>query len=208
VLGYELDLKYLTRLEKKEVAGQIAFYKKHRRLFQFGRFSRIKSDKNNQTFWQCTENQARGRFPCLTDKQTKQGDGSSALQETAAIIGFFQGRAETADGHSVLRINGLDADKTYMVRTKPQRIFIKRFGGLLKHILPVELDPNGLILRIANSYHTLWDCAEQYTGDGNLLAQGIYLNNQFMGTHYNPETELLGDFGSYLFTAEEVKIND
>jgi alpha-galactosidase len=181
VLGYELDLKYLTRLELKEVADQIAFYKKHRRLFQFGRFDRVRSDKKNQLFWQCT---------------AKQG-------KTAAITGFFQGVAETADGHSILRINGLDPKKKYIVKTKPQRIFIERFGGLAKHIMPVELNPDGLIMRTANKFYTLWDCVEEYSGDGKLLSHGVLLNNQFMGSHYNEQTELLGDFGSYLFVAEE-----
>ena len=176
VLGYELDLKYLSRVEKKEVAGQIAFYKEHRRLLQYGRFYRVKSDKKNQIFRQCTEK-----------------------DRSAAISGFFQGEAETAEGHSILRIKGLDEQKMYEVKTKPQRIFINRFGGLVKHILPVELDPDGFILRLANRHHALWDCAEHYTGDGKLLAQGILLNNQFMGSYYNQETELLGDYGSYLF---------
>ena len=40
-LGYELDLKHLLPVEKKEVCEQIAFYKKHRRAFQYGVFRRV-----------------------------------------------------------------------------------------------------------------------------------------------------------------------
>jgi alpha-galactosidase len=184
ILGYELDLKYLTRMEKKEVADQIAFYKKHRRLIQFGRFSRIRAYRKNQKFWQVTSE-----------------------DKTTAITGFFQDAAETSTGFSILRVKGLDPDKNYVVKTKPQRVFIKRFGGLVKHILPVELNPDGIILRIANKYKALGDCAEHYSGDGKLLSNGIFLNNQFMGSHYTPETELLGDFGSLLFVTEESKTN-
>jgi alpha-galactosidase len=194
VLGYELDLKYLTRLETKEVADQIAFYKKHRRLFQFGRFDRVMSDKENQMFWQCSIN------------ERALGESADAgTEKTVAIVGFFQGVAETADGHSILRVNGLEHGKMYEVKTKPQRIFIERFGGLVKHILPIELNSDGFIMRTANKIHAMWDCAEQYTGDGKLLSRGLLLNNQFMGSHYNEQTELLGDFGSYLFIVDEVE---
>jgi len=39
--GYELDLGSLGAAEQKEVAAQVAFYKKHRQLIQFGRFHRL-----------------------------------------------------------------------------------------------------------------------------------------------------------------------
>lgn len=174
VLGYELDLKFLNSVEKKEITRQIAFYKEHRCVLQYGRFQRIEAVKDNQLFWQC-----------------RDGD--------KAVTGLFQQVARTADGHTILKVSGLDESKMYVVRTNPQRLFIKRFGGLVKHILPVELDPDGFIMRMANRYYALEDCVEEYEGDGALLAQGILLNNQFMGSYYNQQTELLGDFCSYLF---------
>jgi alpha-galactosidase len=212
VLGYELDLKHLTRVEKKEIADQIAFYKKHRRLFQYGRFNRGPSSKKNQLFWQCTDSGSNGRSErgggggSGSGGSSSGGDGSGngSNGSGSAVTGFFQGTAEAADGHSILRIQGLDTQKQYRVQTKPQRLFIKRFGGLVKHILPVDLDPDGFILRMVNRYYALWDCTESYTGDGKLLGQGILLNNQFMGSYYNDKTELLGDFGSYIFTVEEL----
>ena len=73
----------------------------------------------------------------------------------------------------------------------------------MKHILPVNLNPEGAILRWANALFSLPDCLERYEGDGALLGSGVLLNNQFMGSYYNPHTELLGDFGSYLFVCEE-----
>jgi len=41
LLGYELDLRYLTPMDEKDIRDQIAYYKRHRRLFQFGRFLRL-----------------------------------------------------------------------------------------------------------------------------------------------------------------------
>jgi alpha-galactosidase len=206
VLGYELDLKYLNRLEKKEVIEQIEFYKKHRRLLQYGKFSRVRSDKDNQLFWQCTAEGDTWEKAELLDGFASDDDILKATHDDAvAVTGFYQGVAETADGHSTLRVIGLDYNKTYETKTKPQRIFIERFGGLVKHILPISLNPEGIILRTANKYHTMWDSVEEYKGDGKLLSQGIMLNNQFMGSYYNEETELLGDFGSYLFVTKEAE---
>ena len=46
-LGYELDLKYLSPEQKKDIADQIAFYKQYREIFQYGQgngFNRLLSD--------------------------------------------------------------------------------------------------------------------------------------------------------------------
>ncbi len=178
VLGYELDLKHVSREEKKEIKEQIAFYKAHRRTFQYGRFRRNPALKPHQRFWQVSE-------------------GGETL------VGVFQELAQAADSHTVLPVHGLEPHKKYRLSTKPQRQFIRRFGGLVKHILPVNLNPEGTILRWANALYSLPDCLERYEGDGALLGSGVMLNNQFMGSYYNPRTELLGDFGSYLFVCEE-----
>ncbi len=43
ILGYELDVTRLSPAEKSVVAAQIAFYKQHRKLFQFGQLYRLAS---------------------------------------------------------------------------------------------------------------------------------------------------------------------
>ena len=53
LLGYELDLTKLTQMEKKVIKAQIALYKEHRKLLQFGTFSRTKMD-HNTVVWQMT----------------------------------------------------------------------------------------------------------------------------------------------------------
>ena len=49
-LGYELDLRKLSKKEKQEISRQIAFYKAHRALFQFGSFRRYSPDAQRETF--------------------------------------------------------------------------------------------------------------------------------------------------------------
>ncbi len=180
-LGYEMDLKYLTRVERKEIKEQIAFYKAHRKTFQYGRFSRLPAMKENKTHWQCTA-----------------ADGSEA------VAGFFQTQTQASEGYDCLPLTGLDADSRYSVSTRPQSLFIKRFGGLVKHILPVSLDPEGLILRTVGRFYRLTDCVESYECSGDMLNAGIRLNNQFIGSYYNEHTRLLGDFGSNLYVIKKL----
>lgn len=179
-LGYEMDLKYLTRVERKEIKEQIAFYKAHRRTFQYGRFNRLPAHKGNKVHWQCTA-----------------ADGSEA------IAGFFQTQATASEGGDFLPLTGLDPNVRYTVSTRPQSVFIKRFGGLVKHILPVSLNPDGIVLRTLGRFYRLTDCVEHYEAYGDMLNAGIRLNNQFVGSYYNAQTRLLGDFGSNLYVVEK-----
>ena len=175
-LGYELDLKWLSYVEKREIRRQIAFYKQHRRTLQYGRFRRHDRKRANQLSWQCTAQ-----------------DGSEA------VAGFFQTRAHAAEGTDMLPLADLDSSVPYRVETRPQPVFIKRFGGLVKHLLPVELNPSGFLLRMANRFHALTDSVERYEARGDLLQTGVRLNSAFIGSYYNDKTRLLGDFGSNLY---------
>ncbi|MCL2600509.1 MAG: alpha-galactosidase [Treponema sp.] len=180
-LGYEMDLRFLSPVEKREIREQVAFYKAHRKTLQFGIFERLDYHKANKVVWLC------------------RGEGASSGK---AVAGFFQTLADAGEGPDILRIPGLEHDRVYRVATRAQRLYIKRFGGLVKHILPVALNPGGFILRTANRLHALTDCVETYECRGGTLAAGIMLNSQFMGSHYNSRTRLLGDYGSNLYTVD------
>ncbi|MEG1061962.1 MAG: alpha-galactosidase [Oscillospiraceae bacterium] len=181
-LGYELDLKYLNYVQKKEIKAQVKYYKLHRKTLQYGAFYRQDSKKSNKVHWQCV-----------------------SQDKTESVAGFFQTLATASEGNDYLPLTGLDKNAEYTVKTKPQSLFIKRFGGLVKHLLPVTLDPNGFIVRTANKYFALTDCVEEYSGEGRALMSGVMLNNQFMGSYYNDRTRLLGDFGSNLYDIEKRK---
>ncbi|MCL1830465.1 MAG: alpha-galactosidase [Oscillospiraceae bacterium] len=176
-LGYEMDLKYLTREERKEVKAQIDFYKRHRETLQYGRFSRSDSVKDNKVIWQCTNDS--GKF---------------------GIVGFFQTQTTASEGFDRLYLQHLNESDRYIVKSNSQRLFLNQFGGLVKHIFPFTLAADGFILRNLNKYYSLASCMEEYEGYGDMLGQGILLNNQFMGSYYNDRTRLLGDFGSTIYT--------
>lgn len=178
-LGYELDLRFLTRMQLKEVKAQVEFYKRHRRTLQYGRFWRGEDFKNNKVVWHCTDDEGCG------------------------ITGFFQTLTECSEGFDRLRFAGLRPDMKYRISTRPQPLFIKGFGGLIRHIMPVTLHPDGFVLRTANKFYALTDCVEEYTARGDLLTDhGILLNNQFMSSGYSDKIRMLGDFGSSLYVLE------
>ena len=180
VLGYELEFKFLNHVELKEVKNQIAFYKKYRKTLQFGRFYRFDEYRDNKVHW-----------------QVSSPDGKTH------ICGHFQTQCKASEGFSELPVTGLEPNARYRLSCKKQSIFIKRLGGLVKHVMPIELDPNGFILRTANKLYAMPDGAEEYEADGAVLMEGVMLNDQFMGTGYNDKLHMLGDFGSAVYVIEK-----
>lgn len=179
VLGYELELKFLNSAELKEVKEQIAFYKKHRKTLQYGTYYRFDERKGNKLHW-----------------QVSSPDGKEH------IVGHFQKLCTASEGYDELPVKALDRSKKYHLYCKKQSIFIKSLGGLVKHVMPIELDPEGFILRTANKLITMPDGHEDYVATGATLMAGVKLNNQFLGTGYNDKLHMLGDFGSCLFVIE------
>ena len=183
-LGYEMDIRYLSPEERKDVAGQIAFYKQYRGVLQYGTFSRMKVSKTNKVIWQSISG----------DKNT-------------AVTGFFQLLAAAAESGDKLIVTGLNEGR-YTIRTRPQRLYIERFGGLMKHILPVELNPDGILLHTANRHYSLTDCIEEYECSSKALSSGIPLCSQFSGTGYNEKVRMLGDFGSNIYVTKKIDMEE
>ena len=172
-LGYELDLKHLVDVEVQEIKHQIALYKTHRRLFQFGTFRRMKNG------WQVT-------------------------LEGVTAAGVFHRLADAAPGYEQLRVTGLDAGRTYQLRTRAQKIRVGQFAHLLKHVAPVNLNPDGAVLRTADKHYGLADGVEGYRVSGSALRSGILLQPRFRGTGYDQNQRTQADFGSNLYLIEEV----
>ena len=180
VLGYELDFGELTPAELADIKAQIAFYKAHRRTLQYGRLSRIDTGKANQVSFSIV------------------GDGE-------CIAGLYQTYAPACPGRDTLRVPGLDSDKTYTVLSVEQRLRIKRFGSLIKHITPVPLRADGAILRTVDRYFEMNDGREHYECSGAALGYGINLAMQYSGTGYHTSLRMYGDYGSNLYLIKETE---
>ncbi|MDO4563996.1 MAG: alpha-galactosidase [Clostridia bacterium] len=177
-LGYELDLRELTRQERRDVARQIEFYKRYRRVFQFGSFYRFDGTRDNAC---CFE----------------------AANGTVAVAALFQTLADAAPPNDILPVKGLDAEAVYRVWTREQRVYIGRFGSLIRHLIPLRLKADGWILRLLNRNYTLKDGEQRLEARGDQLMGGLRLNRQYIGTGYDKELRLWSDFGSHMYIFEK-----
>ncbi len=183
-LGYELDPKYLSSAQKKEVKQQIAFYKNNRKLFQYGRYIRYNDN-----------NESKHTLSVVSD------DSSTALSC------FFQDLCCAADENDILKTYGLKSNSLYKISSFNQKISLKRFGGLINYLLPVNINPDGFIFATAAKHYMLPDANEEFLTSGSALRSGIKLYNQYMGTGYNDKIRLLSDFGSRLYLIKQIRNN-
>jgi alpha-galactosidase len=101
VFGYELDARALTKDERREVADQVAFYKRHRDVLQRGRFVRLIGPfdgDGNETAWMAVSADTR-----------------------KAVVGWYQVLNRPAPGPRRIRLRGLDPGTSYAVSTWPDR---------------------------------------------------------------------------------------
>lgn len=172
-LGYELDLNHLLPVEQREIRAQIKYYLVHRKLFQFGRFSRT------DTGWQVT-------------------DGHTA------IAGVFHKQGNAAPSYETLRVYGLKPEGKYQITSREQGLRVGQFGALVKHVAPVEVNPNGLLLRMVDKHYTMPDGEQVLTASGAALQSGIRLLPLFRGTGYDGNQRTQLDFGSNVYLIEEL----
>ncbi|WP_105207604.1 alpha-galactosidase [Streptococcus suis] len=91
VFGYELDVSKLSEVEKLEIRSTILFYKRHRKLIQFGDFYRLISPFHNNTSAIMFVNPEKTEFLLFT----------------------FYSVIEAQPPIKRMRLRGLDSDKIY-----------------------------------------------------------------------------------------------
>ena len=97
--GYELDPTALSDTDRATVAAQIAFYKIHRELFQYGRFVRLRSPfdgDGNRTAWMVV-----------------------SADRARAIVLYVQALNHPTPPTDHLRLRGLDPARVYAVSASP-----------------------------------------------------------------------------------------
>ena len=146
--------------------------------------------------------QYREIFQFGTFTRTKLGWQVSDGKTTLA--GVFHALVHAAPGYEQLRVPGLKKDAVYTVTSLAQTIRVGQFGNLLKHVAPVNIDPNGQLLRIADRHFTLQNGVEKLCVSGGALMSGILLKPLFRGTGYDRNQRTQGDFGSDVYVIEEM----
>lgn len=176
ILGLELELSHLLPVEIQELKNAVAFYKQHRELFQFGTLSKVKCE-----------------------------DGADAWQvrdDSGAAVGVFHRLVHAAQGYEWLYAE-LDERKTYKISSRPQLLRVQQFSSMIKHLVPVSLNPNGLIVRDVDRYYKMQDGVQDIVCTGAALKAGVPLELKFTGTGYDAKFRNQGDFGSNVYYIKE-----
>ena len=179
VLGYELDFGELTPHERQQIKEQIAFYKAHRKTFQYGTLS-----------YHTLKEGARESFQVV-------GEG----EIFASVHNLSYSAIPERD---YLRVRGAEEGKRYRMTSVKQYLRISRFGGLIKHLTPIPLCADGFLVRFVDRHFGMVDGVENYEVDGAALKVGIPLAMQYSGTGYDPSLRITSDFGSTLYHIEEL----
>lgn len=131
-------------------------------------------------------------------------NGWQVSDEETTIVGIFHTLVHAAPGYEMLRVCDLTAATRYRVRSLSQTIRVGQFAGLLKHVMPMNLDPNGLIVHAADARVPLKDGCEDFSASGAALMHGVPLLPLFRGTGYDEKQRTQGDFGSNVYVIEKV----
>ena len=135
-------------------------------------------------------------------------NGWQVSNDNTALAAVFRKLLPAAPGYESLRLKGLVKEKRYHFSTFGQKLRIGQFGSLIKHVAPVDLDPNGMVLRTADRLITLPDGQQDFSASGSALMAGVRLLPLFRGTGYDKNQRTLTDFGSELFIIEEETPNE
>ncbi|MDD4184134.1 MAG: alpha-galactosidase, partial [Candidatus Izemoplasmatales bacterium] len=182
LLGYELDITKITSFEKKVIQKQIAFYKEHRKLLQFGRLTRIKNPFANQ-----------GASLMVTSQDKK-----------AAILGVYQALEHPNGALEKIRVRDLDDEKEYLVKNRKQYFNLSMFGDLVRHALPIKISQNSIWFHLLKNRYLMQAESECQSEKGLTYNQNGFIPKQnFIGTGYNEHVRLMGDFGSRLYVFKE-----
>ncbi len=169
LLGYELDLTKLSQFDKAVIKKQISFYKKYRKILQFGDFYRIQNPADNSI--------------CVWSVVSPDKD--------CAIVGYYQQLAHPNPGTERYKLVNLSDDILYTVKNRLQYVDIRQLGELINMVLPVDLKSDNYLQEVEKTVFKAF-------GD-QLMNRGFSPKQQFYGTGIDMNIAYIGDFGSRIF---------
>lgn len=180
VLGYELDLNDLSKIDKEVISSQIKFYKEHRETCQYGKVY------TDQTF---------------VDNDTKMVE---VVGEKEALVAQYQ-KIQTPypkEGH--LYAYGLKEDTLYTYKTRQESIPLSKFGALVNYVAPFHINPDGAMLAMLEKSRDMKSEVDEGIASGSTLsAGGPVLKQEWSGVGYSENIRLIGDFGARLYLIQE-----
>ena len=131
-------------------------------------------------------------------------NGWQVSADKTVLAGVFHKQVSAAPGYEQLRLKDVTPDKTYRFLSCPQSLRLGQFGALIKHVAPINLHPNGIVLRTADKFYMLPSGTQSFTATGSALQSGVMLLPQFRGTGYDKNQHTQLDFSGNLYIAEQI----
>jgi alpha-galactosidase len=103
----------------------------------------------------------------------------------------------------------LDKNKKYLIKKREQFMNLDTFGYLVKHALPIKLKAKGVLFHLLkNRYLFSTEKDEQIVTGDVLVNNGFIPKQRYIGTGYNDNIRLMGDFGSRIYYIKEITDNE
>ena len=186
ILGYECNLCDLPGEELMKIREEVAFYKKWRKVLQFGELYRLHGISEEG----------------IHDTDVIRWNIVSEDQDKAVGI-LLNGLVHANDTHRYFRTKGLDDTKQYHFYHMPQKVDITRMGDLINTASPVHIRPNSVIYQVVTRLITLEGETEEFHVPGDLLNKaGVVLSPNFGGTGFETGTALFQDFDARIYLME------
>ena len=186
ILGYECNLCDLPGEELMKIREEVAFYKKWRKVLQFGELYRLHGISEEG----------------IHDTDVIRWNIVSEDQDKAVGI-LLNGLVHANDTHRCFRTKGLDDTKQYHFYHIPQKVDITRMGDLINTASPVHIRPNSVIHQVVTHLITLEGETEDFHVPGDLLNKaGVVLSPNFGGTGFENGTALFQDFDARIYLME------
>ena len=172
--GYELNICEMSEDHKKQIRNQVEFYKRYRKLFQFGDYYRLPDS---------------GYIIVSPDK------------ETAAVFAVRLKAAPNND-YTCIKGPGLESDYVYSVKNRVVAYSVKDMGSLINSVAPIHVKQDGIVHNLLDMIKDIESEKQVETITGAAFkSRGISLNASFAGTGYNEKTRIMrtGDTRLYMF---------
>lgn len=174
--GYELNLCDMSGSDKDIIKEQVEFYKKWRKVFQFGDYYRLPDD---------------GYMIVSKDKNS-------------AVAFVVEKGSRPNNDYRCLKTKGLDDDAIYNMGERVVPLSLKEFGSLVNTMAPVHVKQDGLLHNIIDKFVNMSGENQKASATGAAFNNhGVALNASFGGTGYNADTRIMRTGDSRLYTFEK-----
>jgi alpha-galactosidase len=188
ILGYECNISELSREDREQIKEQIAFYKKYRRLFQFGDFYRLKDGAFTE--------QEKGQYQWMV----------VSPDQSQAVGMYLQGLSVANARQGSFQAVGLKEEALYHFQNRRIRYDIREFGDLINTVAPIHVKKDSALHGLIAKFVKMDNEKEDYILPGDMLMYaGVRLAEAYTGVGYSEKVRLFKDFEARLYLMEEME---